>query len=523
MRRVPARWAPMVAWIVRHQRWLPVIVFVVAGLGMAVDAEARVGGGQRYSRPSGGSRGGGGFSGGGGGGEADIIFLLIHLIIEVPIIGVPLTLLFIGFVIARWYIGGGSNRVVHRSRAENHAAAARAQRRRAPAVRGLQRLRKADTGFSMPVFLDFALLVHRRSLEALGSGRFDAMTPFLSQRALGQLRANHEGVERVDDVVAGGVRVSEVTWRGGFVVAEVIYEDTRVETLKNGQTREVIVHERWSFRRAADVTSLPPAEMMALSCPSCGAAIEVDAMGACVACSSPITSGQLQWQVHGVEVGHRSKVIAPEVGFVAGGDEASVDLPTLHDRDLQAAVRRLLARHPDLSMEAFSERVSLVYHRLQAAWSAGKWSNARPYVTDSQYQALRYWMDRYQRHGLANRLEDVELERVTVVKVDIDAWYESITVRVWGSMRDYIVDVSTDKVVGGNQRKARRFSEYWTFLRAGGTDGSTHGHTDACPSCGAPLDDVSHTGVCGYCDSKITSGQFDWVLARIEQPEAYGG
>jgi hypothetical protein len=29
--------------------------------------------------------------------------------------------------------------------------------------------------------------------------------------------------------------------------------------------------------------------------------------------------------------------------------------------------------------------------------------------------------------------------------------------------------------------------------------------------------------VCGYCDAKNSTGQFDWVLAGIDQDEAYGG
>ena len=43
------------------------------------------------------------------------------------------------------------------------------------------------------------------------------------------------------------------------------------------------------------------------------------------------------------------------------------------------------------------------------------------------------------------------------------------------------------------------------------------------PCCGAPLDNVSQTGVCGYCDTKITTGDFDWVLSRIDQCEVYSG
>ncbi len=330
-------------------------------------------------------------------------------------------------------------------------------------------------------------------------------------------------MSRVDHVVVGGVRIVRLARDGDQQRLDVVFEDTRTETLEGGKTREVIVHERWTFRRAASAQSLPPQDMQRLGCPSCGAAVETDNLGACTSCGTPITAGQLQWQVDGVEVGQRSKVVAPEVGFVAGGDESSVHVPVLQHPNLQAEARKLLSRHPDLTMEAFSKRVSLVFHELQSAWSDARWERARPYVTDAQFQSLRFWMDRYAKHGLQNKLDDVELERTTIVKIGVDAWYESITVRVVGSMKDYVLETKTGKVVGGNQKVARRFAEYWTFLRASGTDGTTHGDERSCPSCGAPLDQVSQAGVCGYCDTKITTGRFDWVLARIEQPEAYRG
>ena len=43
-----------------------------------------------------------------------------------------------------------------------------------------------------------------------------------------------------------------------------------------------------------------------------------------------------------------------------------------------------------------------------------------------------------------------------------------------------------------------------------------------CPNCGAPLK-VNNAGVCEFCGGKITSGEFDWVLSRIEQDESYAG
>jgi len=515
----PSRWLserhlPLQLWLVR---WAPVLAAVTVGLLVAVDAEARVGGGQRYSRPSSGRSSGGGGSSGDGLGM--LIYLLIRLCIEVPIIGIPLTLVVIGFFI--WRATRSKGKVVLRTEHVQSASGHVAPRRRAGPR--LDPLLKADPSFSEPVFLDFAILVHRRALEAFSTGNWEPMAPYVSDLAMQQLKLGHDKVSRVDDVVVGGVRIVRLARDGEQQRLDVVFEDTRTETIRGGATRDVIVHERWTFRRAAGVTSLPPQDMQRLGCPSCGAAVETDSLGACTNCSTPITAGQLQWQVDGVEVGQRSRVVAPEVGFVAGGDEGSVHVPVLQHPNLQAEARKLLTRHPGLTMETFGQRVSLVFHELQGAWSTARWEQARPYVTDAQFQSLRFWMDRYKKHGLQNKLDDVELERTTIVKIGVDAWYESITVRVVGSMKDYILETSSGKVVGGNQKRARRFAEYWTFLRASGTDGSTKGDSPGCPSCGAPLDQVSQAGVCGYCDTKITTGRFDWVLARIEQPEAYRG
>jgi len=34
---------------------------------------------------------------------------------------------------------------------------------------------------------------------------------------------------------------------------------------------------------------------------------------------------------------------------------------------------------------------------------------------------------------------------------------------------------------------------------------------------------VNMAGYCEYCKAKVTSGEFDWVLSKIEQDEAYHG
>jgi hypothetical protein len=504
------------------RRW-PILLAVVALVVLLItadDALARVGGGQNFS--TGGGGGGGSWGGGGGGGDGLglILYFILRLCIEYPAIGIPLLILFVLYLLLRSWMGRGSRaHGVYRTHQGGSAPAPTS----APARRdaqGLKLLVERDSGFSMPVLQEFLELVHRRALEAVGSGDWSALRPFVDDTARNDLVRSCAGVDAISEVVHGGLRIEQILVRGAWTTLSATFLGSRLEKTAGGE-RRVYFEERWRFRRASDAVSLPPEETLRMGCPSCGAAIETDTMGRCGACETPITKGQLQWQAIGMQQLVRRAVRAPQVGALAGGDEPSVHLPSRLAPDLATAYRAFAARHPDFDATAFKERVRAIFLALQQAWSDGAWTRARPYCTDPMFQNLRFYMEQYLQAGLHNKLDDIKIEKVELVKVDLDAWYESVTVRLWASMKDYVVD-SEGMVVGGNDKVQRRFSEYWTFLRAAGS-GAEAKDVHHCPSCGAPLDKVSQVGICGYCESKITTGRFDWVLSRIDQAEVYQG
>ncbi|HMV67907.1 MAG TPA: TIM44-like domain-containing protein, partial [Myxococcota bacterium] len=195
---------------------------------------------------------------------------------------------------------------------------------------------------------------------------------------------------------------------------------------------------------------------------------------------------------------------------------------TLRDPGLAAALRAFRGRHPAFDRAAAEARFQHVFVALQEAWGKGRWDDARPYTTDMAWNTLRFWIDRYQRAGLVNRVADARVESMELARVTVDAWYESFTLHIRATLRDWVEDANTHKVVAGDPDAEHRFSEYWTFIRAVGS-GDASGDPTRCPSCGAPLDRVNAAGTCGYCDSVITTGRFDWVLSRIEQAEVYRG
>ena len=93
--------------------------------------------------------------------------------------------------------------------------------------------------------------------------------------------------------------------------------------------------------------------------------------------------------------------------------------------------------------------------------------------------------------------------------------------RIGAQGYDYTVDES-GRVVSGSKSNLRHWSEYWTFIRNRNAKPAAARADLNCPNCGAPLK-VNNAGVCEFCGGKITSGEFDWVLSRIEQDESYRG
>lgn len=145
----------------------------------------------------------------------------------------------------------------------------------------------------------------------------------------------------------------------------------------------------------------------------------------------------------------------------------------------------------------------------------------RPYVSAGLYQYLDYWVTAYRSQGLRNEVAGATLERSELVRVIRDACYDSLTLRIRGSGRDFTVRVDTGEIVGGSRTENRRYTEYWTLIRGAKVRGAPRSDR-SCPACGAAVK-VGMEGSCEFCGALVTSGDFDWVLSRIEQDDSYSG
>ncbi|NOY27979.1 MAG: TIM44-like domain-containing protein [Oligoflexia bacterium] len=492
---------------------------VIPGLLVAGEAWARVGGGQSFS--GGGSSGGysgGSYSGGSGGSGGGLIQLLVWLIIAHPAVGVPLSIVVVVVVLYnRSQRGSKTFHSDQRSSRQNQTSS------RAHTI-NLAPLLADDPNFSEPLFIDFAQLVYARVQRARGDGDMDPLRPLLSDKIRRVLASQRAGLSDVRDVIFGSTSITAIKSTPARLRVVLTLETNLTET-RGGKDQQLLRRERWTFGRARGVLSPGPERMRSLGCPSCGSTLEPGSDGRCPNCETVRTGGASQWIVDELTV-LSSRALGNLDLQLGGGVEPGTRKPTLTDPALAVQARALAVRHPAFSWAEFNQTVEAAFKKLQKSWSDQTWELVRPLETDALFQTHRFWMERYRSLGLVNRLDKVQVSKIEPARITTDAFFESITVRIFASMLDWTQRTADGKVVGGSEKTVRVFSEYWTFIRRIGGKAKPDGggwQVDKCPSCGAPLDNVNQAGICGYCQAKITTGDFDWVLTRIEQDEVYRG
>jgi hypothetical protein len=491
----------------RRQRLL-FLVLVASVLLLASVALARPGGGQSYS---GGSRSSG--SGGGGDGDAGgiLVELLIWLCIENPQVGIPLALLVMVGLVIRWAIQRGM-KAWSTTRVDVHAVQ-KVEQPASSARLELERLRAHDPEFSLVLFEDFVYMLYGAVQRARGLG-----AGWLAAYLEPQLAASLQQPELADvqGIVIGALRYEHVHW-GDTIEVELEIEANYVELLRTGEQRRYYVVEAFTLTRAASAKSRAFSRAHKLDCPKCGAPLEALRGTECSYCRQQVGLGRFDWMVTSLD-NHSREPRGPLL--TSDVPETGTELPTIADSTAPASFQGLQQRDPSLSWQSLTTRMTHVFSELQAAWSGREPLRIRPYVSDNLFQSMYYWIDLYLQSRCRNVTEGARILRIDLARVTSDKHYDAITVRLFASSIDYTIS-DDGKLLSGSRSRPRTYSEYWTWIRGSARKGQSRGDLN-CPNCGAPLR-IGMAGTCEYCRVKVTAGEFDWVLSRIEQDDSYGG
>jgi predicted RNA-binding Zn-ribbon protein involved in translation (DUF1610 family) len=382
----------------------------------------------------------------------------------------------------------------------------------ASARRELEQLRETDPDFSLVLFEDFVYMLYaalQRS-RALGVGPLSAyLAPSLGAALQNASLADVQGI------VIGALRYVRFDRPGsGNVEVELEVEANYVELLKTGQQHRYYVVDRLVLTRSPGAKSRPFARATKLDCPNCGAPLEALRGTECSYCRQQVGFGRFDWMVTSLASLGRE----PRGPLLTGDvEETGTDQPTVTDPSTPQRFWELQQRDPSMQWPTFTARVAHVFAELQVAWSGRDPLRIRPYVSDNLFQSMLYWIDLYVASRCRNVTENARILRIDMASITNDKHYDAITVRVFATSMDYTIS-DDGKLLGGSKRRPRTYSEYWTWIRGTARRGVSRGDT-SCPNCGAPLR-IGMTGTCEYCRVKVTAGEFDWVLSRIEQDEA---
>lgn len=491
------------------------LILLIIGLFIE-PAIARPGGGHSFS-------GGSSRSSGSGGGGDGIGGLIIYLILQLPPqVSIPLIII---FLVLRY----GGKHFFKRFRNEEVDSGPTVTNRQNMA-QGVEHkiasLKQIDPYFSRVVFYDFVGSLYNKFYSLRGTDDFEKLTPFFAKKVFEKAQKRGRQLkEKVSEIVIGNIRIKNVNLtRQDIDIIEIEISANYTLTIENKSTR-YIVDEAWMLTRQKGVMSQEPEKMRTVSCPNCGAPVNFNDAGYCQFCNTFVESGKMQWMVAMKNVLRLETLKTQDLTTYSqevGTSSPTVVQPTINQN--MAAFAQNNHLNWDEFWNKFRSKIAKpIFMEIYEAWSQNRWSDVRHLVSDRLYESYNFWIEAYIRHRLFNRLDNIQIGRIELARIDLDKYYESITVRIFASCHDYIENMS-GKVVGGSKRKKRDFSEYWTFIRRTGVNKSPDDfNMKTCPNCGAPADKMGQAAECGYCGAKVSNGDFSWVLSLIVQDEVYTG
>ncbi len=480
-----------------------VVIFTVAMIF------ARPGGGHSYY---GGSSGGGMEYGSGGGGNG--LGMLIYLIFRVlpPEISIPLLIGFVLYLMWRNRKSDEDFSLVSEPTYFNTMSSV------LDVSKQIAQLKAIDPNFSRVLFLDFVSSLYTKFYMYHNDGNLAPLTPFFDKNVLVR---DDKIVFKISEIVIGNISIEQIYFTSDKVKIAVRFNANMTITYQ-GRASRYVLEERWILQRDKNVISPEPEKMHTLTCPACGAPADFTDAGVCKHCGTLIVQGKMQWfvvdrKIYKMTVYHTKELLtyAPERGTY---------LPTIKDVFLEQRIKAFENAHnvqwPGYWQKFTDKIVKQYFAEIYKAWSQLKWNQVRHLISDRLWESYNYWIKAYAEHGYRNML-DVRITDIELAKIEMDRFYEAITVRIYATGLDYVVD-RQGRVLAGSNKRERKFSEYWTFIRRFGVEKDDYDiHT--CPACGAPADKIGQAGICEYCGNKITWGDFSWILAIITQDEEYKG
>jgi len=473
------------------------VVCVVVCL-FPLDVFARAGGGGGYS--GGGGGGGGSFGGGGSSGSdgGELIVLLIWLCKDHPIIGIPVVIALIVFIV----YGGKRANDGRRGGVIRRGNMAMGELQRLQAV---DSLRSDDPGFDEQQFYDRVSQAFVQIQDAWSQQDLSSVRAFVSdgiyERFSLQFMEQRDFRYRphVSDVVIHKMLLAQVNRDDFFDLVTVRIQASCVsyrvsldegKFVSGNRASETFV-EYWTFLRRRGVQTKDRPGLIEGNCPNCGNEIQLNQSSKCQSCDSLLRSGQYDWVM---------SEITQECEWFGGTSD-----------DVPGAARYRNEADPGFNVQHLEDRASVVFWRKVMADRLGQ-------IAPLAKMASAEFCEQYESTLRATTPERRYTGDCAVGSVDARGVFR-------GNGRDTaLVEIRwsgtqfTAQPQGPPKRshQSKAVKSLFVFARNSGvqTDVGQSICSSHCPGCGAPESEIT-SHACEFCGEVLNDGSHDWVLIDI--------
>jgi DnaJ-domain-containing protein 1 len=449
--------------------------------------------------------GGGSYGGGGGGGEdsdgsGEIIYLLIWLCVEHPVIGIPITTVVVILVVY-----GKLNATDKRTTRTIHRAV-QAQRKDLSDA-ALAVLQTRDPDFDKARFLERMSAAFVEVQNAWSRQDLAPVRAFISdsvhQRFTLQLEMQKaEGIRNVmEDVRVVDAEFAAVYSDDQFDTIHVCFQGSTVdynvsletERRTSGSTDPEFFSEIWSFHRRPATKTLSSPGAIEGHCPNCAAPLKIVDRANCEACGSTVNSGEHDW-------------VLAEITQVQEWRR-----PDPHHR--VPGLDQMRTADSAFSVQHIEDRVSVMFYRCKAATFFNKFAYAAPILSEK-------WDDLPPLERIPDDefWKDPAVGKVEVIDVVCGEPGGSDRVRVmvrWSGTR---LSSSNGRHDGRTRtvRSQAIYTHVYLLTRRHGVQSVANQafSSAACSMCGAPIA-VTENRSCQFCGTGLVDGKHDWVLEDI--------
>lgn len=161
----------------------------------------------------------------------------------------------------------------------------------------------------------------------------------------------------------------------------------------------------------------------------------------------------------------------------------------------------------------FLSKVNNVFIKFFTAIMLEELEDIRHFVSEDVYKYAEDIVKRMQNNGWRQMYDELNVKNSEIVSIEVNESVYKIKVFLQSRYLDYIMNLSNDSLVSGNNWD--RVQKNWMLTFSRKVEVDTQGVVRKCPGCGAPMN-VNYSGKCLYCGAIYNQSDYDWVLTKLE-------